>query len=102
MLKFLRRVLLSDYGTPPQPNEEAVPAFPNEEVVKVLYSEGRDRRAFIILDGKGFYRTYAEWWDTSDWDAGCGARWAGGYSASLTDSLERAQELANEELGRMS
>jgi hypothetical protein len=98
MQKFLRRVLLSDHGAPPQPNEAELPAFPNEAVMEVIYAKGRMKRAFNIRDGKGFYRIYLERWDTSDWEAGYGARWTGGYGGSLTDSLERARELAIEVL----
>jgi len=43
-----------------------------------------------------------ERWDTSDWDAGYGARWNGWYGGGLSDSLERARELAREELVRIS
>lgn len=98
MLKRLKQILFSDFGPAPLPDATIVPKFGGEVVIETVYEEGSGKRAFILKDEKGFLRTYVEWWDTSDWDEGYGARWIGGYGSSLTDNLERARELALEEL----
>lgn len=97
-MKFLKRILMPDYGLPPLPNETEVPQFDGEAVIELIYSDKRERRVFILQDKNRIFRSYVQWWDTSDWDAGYGAHWTGGYGSSLTDSLERARELANEQL----
>ena len=91
-------MLLSDFGSPPSPNEAELPTFPGEKVLETIYSEGRERRVFVTQDERGIYRTYVQWWDTSDWRAGYGARWVNGRSGGLSDSIERAREMADEAL----
>jgi hypothetical protein len=98
LLRRLRRLLLSDFGPPPSPDETDLPTFSGEKVVETIYSEGRERRLFVTQDDRGIYRVYVQWWDTSDWQAGYGARWAGGRSSGLSDSIEMAREMANETL----
>lgn len=102
MLKRLKQILFSDFGPAPQPDLSTVPKFSSEVVMETVYEEGSGKRAFILKDEKGIFHTYIEWWDTSDWDAGYGARWTGGYTGGLSDSLERAREIASEELRRFS
>ena len=101
MLRALKQFLFADYGPAPRPDETIVPKFDAGTVIESIYSEGRENRVFITKDEQGLYRLNLEWWDATDWAAGYGARWAGGYAGSLTDSLQRAQELAREELGRL-
>jgi hypothetical protein len=85
-------------GPPPSPDVAAVPSFPSQRIVETVYSDSKRERAFITVDDTGDYRIIVQSWDTSDWQAGHGARWCGQGSNSHTDSIERARELANEAL----
>jgi hypothetical protein len=72
-----------------------LPAFEQQQIVDVIYSESRVRRALITKDASNFYRIYVQQWDTSEWDRGCGAFWTGAKSVgTLTDRIEVAQEFA--------
>ena len=96
---FIRRFFLSDFGPPPPPDVAQQPSFPGQRHVETIYSDSKDQRVFITVDETGDYRIYLQWWDTSDWKAGYGARWSCAHSGgSHTDSLNRAREIANEAL----
>jgi hypothetical protein len=95
---FFRRVFLADFGPPPPPDVAHLPTFTSQRIVETLYSDSKRERAIITIDDTGDYRIIVQWWDTSDWAAGHGARWYGDGSNSHTDSLERARQLADEAL----
>ena len=96
---FFRRFFLSDFGPPPPPDLSHQPSLPGQRIVETVYSDSKRARAFITVDETGRYRTVIQWWDTSDWKDWQKAFWIGRDSGSLTDSLERARELAAEALG---
>jgi hypothetical protein len=97
---FIRRFFLSDFGLPPPPDVTEQPSFPGQRIVETVYSGSKDQRVFITVDETGDYRIHLQWWDTSDWKAGYGARWSHArQSGSHTDMIERARELAYEQLG---
>lgn len=98
MLGFIRRIFVRDFGPPPPPDVTHQPSFSGQRIVEAIYSESKRERVFITIDDTGDYRIIVQWWDTSDWKAGCGAFWYGQGSSSHTDSLERARELADEAL----
>jgi|SRR5450432_590031 hypothetical protein len=97
---FIRRFFLSDFGPPPPPDFAQLPSFPNQRIVETIYSDSKKERVFITVDETGDHRIYLQWWDTSDWKVGYGARWSHADSTgSHTDMLPRARELAYEALG---
>jgi hypothetical protein len=102
MSNFLRRLFTRDFGPPPSPDLAHQPSIPGQTIVEILYSDSKQGRAIITRDGSGVYRIHIQFWDTSDWSAGYGARWAGGGSSSFTDTVERARTLAQEELAELS
>src|SRR3954465_14702194 len=71
---FLRRFFLSDFGPPPPPDVAHLPLFTNQRIVETIYSDSKRERAIITVDDTGDYRIVVQWWDTSDWKAGHGAR----------------------------
>jgi hypothetical protein len=97
---FFRRFFLSDFGPPPPPDVAEQPSFSSQRIVETIYSDSKQERVFITVDETGDYRIYLQWWDTSDWKAGYGARWSHAHhSGSHTDMIERAREIAHEQLG---
>lgn len=100
MLGFIRRFIFSDFGPPPPPDSAQQPSFPGQRIIETICSDSKQQRVFITVDETGDYRIYLQWWDTSDWKAGYGARWSHvHHSGSHTDMIERARELAYEQLG---
>ena len=99
MLDSIRRFFVRDFGPPPPPDVAHLPSFTDQRIVETIYSASKDRRAIITIDGTGDYRVHSEWWDTSDWKEWQKAFWYGHNTGSHTDSLERARELAHEEIG---
>ena len=70
-----------------------------EKLVEVVTSAGGDRRVGITRDGAGIFRLRVETW-APDWETMGVATWLQREAeGSFADSLERARELAAEELG---
>jgi hypothetical protein len=96
---FFQRFFLSGFGPPPAPDITELPSFTGERIVETVYSASKRERVFITVDEAEDHRIYFQLWDTSDWKAGHGARWSCPHSTgSHTDSLDRARELAGEEM----
>jgi hypothetical protein len=101
MSSFLRRFFCRDFGPTPPPDLADRPSIPGQNIIDTLYSDSNQQRAIITRDTSGIYRIHVQFWDTSDWKAGYGARWSGVGSGSFTDTVEVARALAREELAEL-
>ena len=101
MSSFLRRIFSRDFGPPPAPDLADAPSIAGQIIVETLYSDSNEQRAIITRDPSGIFRIHIQFWDTSDWKAGYGARWSGGGSNSFTDTIEVARTLAREALAEL-
>ena len=98
MSSFFHRFFYRDFGPAPAPDLADEPSIAGEKIMEMLYSDSKEQRAIITRDASGIFRIHVQFWDTSDWKSGYGARWSGGGSSSFTDTIEAARTLAREAL----
>ena len=87
-------------GPAPQPDLNAVPAYPAETVVELQYSRDGRSRAIITLDQRGRLHVHRERWNVSRWGSERIACWdvREGETPMFAETLERARSLAHQAL----
>ena len=101
MSSFLHHFFCRDPGPAPAPDLVDEPSIDGQKIIETLYSDSKQRRAIITRDRSGIFRIHIQFWDTSDWIAGYGARWFGGGNSSFTDTIESVRTLAREALAEL-
>lgn len=85
---------------PPPPDVHSIPRYHSESVLEIVFSRTKERRAVICRDGEGLYRVHTDYWCIADFDFIGEGYWAqDDRFATITDTPERAKQLAHEALG---
>ena len=83
----------------PTPDTTSQPSYSSENVLEIIFSSSKERRAVITQDRNSCYRVHTDYWCLSDFDfIGIGYWSAEDKFAILTESMESALKLAREAL----
>jgi len=83
----------------PPPDTTHTPRYVSQAVVEVIYAKDPQYRAVLTRDAEGRLRVRCEIWDTFEWEYQGKGFWREiSPGATITDTLERARELASERL----
>ena len=76
-----------------------MPNYVSENVVDLLFSDSKERRAVITEDREGLFRVHTDRWCSEDFeDIGKGYWAQDDRFATITDTIEIARNLAKEAL----